>query len=128
LLSIPGNDAIANGMRRFLPDMLAYRLTRVKTVSLAMFLYELSRRRPELVKKMIRAQQRAMLGPDFDIDKHLTPPYNPWDQRMCMVPNADLYKAIRKGQASSATDHIDTFSETGSRLKSCREPETALTV
>ncbi|MCB1836568.1 MAG: NAD(P)/FAD-dependent oxidoreductase [Alcanivoracaceae bacterium] len=128
ILSIPGNDAIANGMRRFLPDMLAYRLTRVKNVSLAMFLYELSRRRPEIVKKMIRAQQRAMLGPDFDIDKHLTPPYNPWDQRMCMVPNADLYKAIRKGQASIATDHIDTFTETGIRLKSGEELEADIIV
>ncbi|MDF1781242.1 MAG: NAD(P)/FAD-dependent oxidoreductase [Alcanivoracaceae bacterium] len=118
VLSIPGNDALANGMRKFLPEKLAYRLTRVKNVSLATFLYELSRRRPEFVKKIIRTQQRALLGKDFDIDKHFTPPYNPWDQRMCIVPNGDLYKALRKGKASIATDHIDTFTANGIKLKS----------
>ena len=118
VLSIPGNDALANGMRKFLPEKLAYRLTRVKNVSLATFLYELSRRRPEFVKKVIRTQQRALLGKDFDIDKHFTPPYNPWDQRMCIVPNGDLYKALRKGKASIATDHIDTFTKNGIKLKS----------
>ena len=128
VLSIPGSDAIANRLRDVLPDKWAYRLTRIKNVSLATFLYQLSRRRPETVKKMIRTQQRMILGKDFDIDKHFTPPYKPWDQRMCIVPNADLYKAIRKGKASIETDTIDTFTENGIKLKSGKQLEADIIV
>ncbi len=128
VLSIPMIDDIAHALRKVLPDMLAYRLTRVKNVGLAMLLYQLSRRYPKLVKKMIRAQQRAILGPDFDIDKHFTPPYDPWDQRMCMVPNSDLYKALRKGTASIETDHIDRFTENGILLKSGKTLEADIVI
>jgi cation diffusion facilitator CzcD-associated flavoprotein CzcO len=83
-----------------------------------MYFYSLSRFRPELVKRMILGAAQRMLGPDFDVAKHLTPSYKPWDQRLCFVPDADLFKAIRSGKASIATDEIGTFTETGIKLRS----------
>lgn len=118
VLSMPDKDVVANLLRKYLPAGLAYTLTRIKNVSLAMFMYELSRRRPELVKKVLRAQLKQMLGNSIDIDKHFRPSYNPWDQRLCLVPNADLFKAIKAGKADVATDHIDCFVKNGIKLKS----------
>jgi monooxygenase len=83
-----------------------------------MYFYNLSRFKPELVKRMILQAAQRMLGPDFDVRKHLTPSYKPWDQRLCFVPDADLFKAIRSGKASIATDEIETFTETGIKLRS----------
>jgi cation diffusion facilitator CzcD-associated flavoprotein CzcO len=128
ILSLPDEDKIANLLRRILPAQRAYDLTRWKNVSLSMFMYELSRRRPEIVKRLIRKQLRMFLGKDFDIDKHFSPTYNPWDQRLCLVPNGDLFKAIRRGSASIVTDHIDTFTENGIKLKSGQELEADIIV
>jgi monooxygenase len=121
IITLPAEDAIANFLRRILPARAAYAITRWKNVCLAMLVYVLSRRAPNLVKKMIRAGLRAQLGPAFDIDRHFKPPYNPWDQRLCLVPDADLFKAIRAGKASVVTDHIERFSAQGIRLKSGQE-------
>ena len=118
IMSLPDQDVIANALRKVLPAHLAYSMTRWKNVAMSMFFYQLSRRRPELVKKLLRKQMRKELGPDFDIDRHFKPEYNPWDQRLCLVPNADLFRALRKGHASVVTDHIETFTETGIQLKS----------
>jgi monooxygenase len=118
MVSLPGSDFIANTLRRVLPERTVYALTRWKNVLLAMLIYQVSKRRPELVKRLIKAQLRKELGPDFDIERHFTPPYNPWDQRMCLIPDADMLVALREQRASIVTDQIESFTPTGIRLKS----------
>jgi monooxygenase len=114
----PATDAIANRLRKHLPAMAAYRLTRWKNVALSMFFYRLSRRRPELMKQRIIAGVRHALGPDYDVGTHFTPSYKPWDQRLCLVPDGDLFDALKSGRASIVTDQIERFTETGLLLKS----------
>lgn len=128
ILSLPARDAIANGLRRILPAKIAYAITRWKNVLLAMLIYQLSRRWPELIKQMIRAGVKSQLPRGFDIDAHFKPRYNPWDQRLCLVPDGDLFQAISKGRASVVTDHIETFTEKGIRLKSGAELEADLII
>jgi len=124
----PAEDSIANRLRRRLPIRLAYGLTRWKNVLLGMYFYQLCKRRPDRAKAMILKGVRYFLGPDYDIEKHFTPRYNPWDQRLCLVPDADLFRAIRRKQVSVVTDQIETFTETGIRLKSGSELEAELVV
>ena len=124
----PAEDSIANRLRRRLPIRLAYGLTRWKNVLLGMYFYQLCKRRPDRAKAMILKGVRYFLGPDYDIEKHFTPRYNPWDQRLCLVPDADLFRAIRAKQVSVVTDQIETFTETGIRLKSGSELEAELVV
>jgi len=123
ILSLPAQDPIANGLRRILPSKLAYAITRWKNVVLTMLVFQLSRRRPEWIKKLIHKGVRAALGPDYDVDQHFKPRYNPWDQRMCLVPDGDLFRSIREGRVSVVTDHIETFTEKGLKLKSGAELE-----
>ena len=121
VVSRPDRDAIANTLRQVLPEKLAYGLTRWKNVTLQGMMYRKTRTDPEKVKTLILAGVRQELGPDYDVETHFTPRYNPWDQRLCLVPNSDLFAALRSGKASVATDHIDTFTKTGIRLKSGEE-------
>ncbi len=121
VVSRPEQDAIANWLRRHVPERLAYGLTRWKNVLLGMLLFQMSRRRPATIKEFVLKGVREHLGPDYDVGKHFTPRYNPWDQRMCLVPDADLFQVIKQGRASVVTDHIDTFTETGIKLKSGEE-------
>jgi cation diffusion facilitator CzcD-associated flavoprotein CzcO len=121
VVSRPAEDAFANWMRRHLPRKLAYSVTRWRNVLLTMYFYGLTRRKPEVVKKQILDMARGHLGPDYDIDTHFTPKYNPWDQRLCLVPDADLFDAIKAGSASVVTDTIETFTQTGLRLASGKE-------
>lgn len=114
-------DAIANRLRRYLPERLAYGLTRWKNVLLGMLFYTLARRWPTAIKQSILQMVRRELGPDYDIDTHFTPRYNPWDQRLCLVPDADLFKSIKTGAAAVVTDEIQTFTKTGIRLRSGQE-------
>jgi len=114
----PAEDAIANWLRRMLPARLAYTLVRWKNVCLGIYFYNLTRRKPAETKKMILDLTRRELGPDYDVDKHFTPRYNPWDQRLCLVPDSDLFASIRSGKSSVVTDEIACFTETGIRLKS----------
>ncbi|MBX3493032.1 MAG: NAD(P)/FAD-dependent oxidoreductase [Parvibaculum sp.] len=123
VVSRPAEDAIANWLRRRLPAMTAYGITRWKNVLLGMYFFNMCRKKPERAKEFILKGVREQLGPDYDIDTHFTPKYNPWDQRLCLVPNGDLFEAIKKGDASVVTDHIDTFTETGIKLKSGKELE-----
>lgn len=118
MVSLPSSDIIANTLRRFLPNRIVYTLTRIKNVLFAMTVYQLSQRRPEMMKRFIKFLLRKELGPDFDIDRHFTPPYNPWDQRMCLVPDADFLVALREKRASIVTDHIESFTPTGIKLTS----------
>ena len=124
----PAQDPIANKLRRRLPLKIAYMLTRWKNVLLGMYFYQLCKRKPEKVKSLIVGGVRQMLGPDYDVAKHFTPKYNPWDQRLCLVPDADLFRAIRKKKASVVTDPIETFTEKGIRLKSGAELEADVVV
>jgi monooxygenase len=118
VVSAPDQDPIANGLRKVLPGKLAYGITRRKNVAMQQFFYGRTRTKPEKVKQTLLARVRKELGDDYDVATHFTPSYRPWDQRMCLVPNGDLFKAITSGKASVVTDHIDTFDETGIRLTS----------
>ena len=123
IASLPAEDPIAKGLRRVLPPKAVYATVRWKNVILQTLFYQLSRRRPQAVKRFIRKGVEAALPEGYDVDKHFKPKYNPWDQRMCLVPNGDLFKAIRKGSASVVTDTIETFTEKGVKLDSGEELE-----
>ena len=127
VVSRPAEDKIANWLRRFLPDRAAYVLARWKNVLSGTFFYNLARKRPELFKWMVAKGVRKELGEKYD-SKHFTPPYNPWDQRLCLVPDADLFRAIREGRVSVVTDHIQTFTEDGLLLKSGERLDTDIIV
>jgi cation diffusion facilitator CzcD-associated flavoprotein CzcO len=124
----PAEDGMANWLRRHFPAMFAYGITRWKRVLLQQYFFNLCRRRPAYAKKLILGGVRAYLGPDYDVDRHFTPRYNPWEQRMCLVPDADLFTAIRRKKASVVTDQIETFTEKGLQLKSGAELEADLIV
>ncbi len=128
VVSRPQEDAIANWLRKNVSSKVSYGLTRWKNVLMGMYFYNLCKRNPERVKKMILNGVREQLGEDYDIDTHFTPTYNPWDQRLCLVPNGDLFDAIKDERASVVTDHIETFTETGIKLKSGQELEADLIV
>ena len=118
IVARPSEDALANKMRRWLPGKLAYSLTRWKRVLLGIYIFQLCRRDPAKVKGLIAGGVRMALGPDYDVAKHFTPRYNPWDQRLCLAPDGDFFAAINSGSASVATDEIECFTETGIQLKS----------
>jgi cation diffusion facilitator CzcD-associated flavoprotein CzcO len=118
IVSRPSEDWFANGLRKLLPHRWAYALTRLINTRFQELLYKQTRKRPEKVKKTLLDLVRKELGPDYDVDKHFTPSYNPWDQRLCLVPDSDLFNSINNGSASVVTDHIDTFTKTGIQLKS----------
>ena len=128
VISWPEQDAMVNILRRFLPVNVAYTMIRWRNVLRGMFFFTLSRRNPERAKKKILDGVREALGPDYDVDTHFTPRYNPWDQRVCLVPNGDLFEAIKQGRVSVVTDHIETFTEKGLKLRSGRELEADLIV
>jgi cation diffusion facilitator CzcD-associated flavoprotein CzcO len=119
--SLPAEDAIANGLRKLLPAQAAYDVTRWKNVLVGMAFYQLARRYPEGTKRRLLKLVREQLGPMYDVEKHFAPHYKPWDQRLCVVPDNDLFIAIREGRASVVTDHIETFTENGIRTKSGQE-------
>jgi monooxygenase len=128
VVSLPGQDPLAKLVRRLLPPASAFRLVRWKNVLMQNGFYALSRRRPGLVKRLIREQVRRRLPEGFDVDTHFKPRYNPWDQRLCLVPDGDLFEAINRGDVSVVTDTIETFTENGIRLSSGRELEADLIV
>ncbi len=117
IMTLPAEDRVANFLRRLLPEKASYAITRWKNVFLQMFFYVLSRKRPETMKRLIAKGVRTELGDEYDIT-HFSPTYDPWDQRLCLVPDSDLFRVIREGRASIVTDQIDTFTETGLLLKS----------
>jgi len=120
IVARPSEDAIANWLRRRLPPRVAYAITRWKNVLLQQYFYRAARRHPEKAKERIVDMVRQELGPDYDVGTHFTPCYNPWDQRLCLVPDADLFAAIRAGTAEVVTDTIERFTTTGIRLASGR--------
>ena len=120
IATVPERDELSVKLRRFLPEMVVYRMARARNIGLQRLVYRLSKQRPGLVRRALLAAARRQLGDDIDM-KHFRPSYNPWDERLCAVPNGDLFKVLRRGEASIVTDHIDTFTENGIRLKSGEE-------
>ena len=118
IVSRPAEDAFANTLRRRLPAMLAYNIIRWRNVLFGLMFFNTARKKPEKTKAGILAMVRAELGPDYDVATHFTPRYNPWDQRLCLVPDADLFAAIRGGRATVVTDTIERFTPTGLALRS----------
>jgi cation diffusion facilitator CzcD-associated flavoprotein CzcO len=127
ITSLPAEDPIANWMRERLPQETAYAITRWKNVLLGMAFYNFSRQFPEHAKRLILGGVKKSLRGASDV-AHFTPSYNPWDQRLCLVPDGDLFRSLRDGRASVVTDHIDTFTERGIRLRSGKELEADLIV
>jgi len=118
IVSVPAEDPIANRLRRHLPSRLAYAIARWKNVAIATVVFQLSRRRPGFVRSLIRKGLERELPAGYAIDTHFTPRYEPWDQRMCLVPDGDLFAAISGGGVSVCTDRIASFTETGLELES----------
>jgi monooxygenase len=121
VMTLPAKDPVANGLRRVLPDALAYRLTRRLNVARQRLIYDLSRRHPRLVRRLIRAMTKRQLPKGYAVDTHFRPHYNPWDQRLCVVPDGDLFKAISDRKASVVTDRIARFTAGGIQLESGAE-------
>jgi monooxygenase len=119
--ALPEKNPLANLLKRILPKRLSGPTIRWMNALMTQGSYQLSRRRPKLMKKLLLGGVKLQLPRGFDVDTHFTPRYDPWDQRLCVVPNGDLFKAIKKGKASVVTDHVDTFTETGIRLQSGKE-------
>lgn len=118
MIAFPDEDLIANVLRWLLPEKTAYKLTRWKNIRLQNFIFRQARKRPGLARRILVGQARRTLGRDYDVDKHFNPEYNPWEQRLCLIPNNDLFDTIKSGKASVVTEHIDTFTETGIQLES----------
>jgi monooxygenase len=121
IVARPANDKLAGVLRRHLPTATAYALARWYYVLFGLYFYNLSRRKPRAVKKWIMGQARAELGADYDVLTHFNPRYNPWDQRLCLAPDGDFFRAIKSGRAEVVTDTIESFTAGGIRLKSGRE-------
>jgi cation diffusion facilitator CzcD-associated flavoprotein CzcO len=118
VVSVPAVDPIADRLKRWLGAERAHRVARRKNIFLGRAIYKSSRRYPNQLRKLIRAGNMRSLPDGYDVDTHFNPPYNPWDQRLCLVPDGDLFRAIRAGSATVRTDRIETFTETGIELQS----------
>ena len=119
--SRPAEDAFANKLRRYLPSKLAYSIIRWRNVALQLFLFNMARSKPAKFKAQLIGLVQKELGADYDVKTHFTPKYNPWDQRLCLVPDSDLFASIKSGRASVVTDTIETFTEDGLKLTSGQE-------
>jgi monooxygenase len=121
IVSMPEQDRIANFLRRLMPDAWAYRISRWKNVAYMLYVYQLAQRFPNFVKAGLIKKISKELGPGYDVATHFTPRYNPWQQRLCLVPDGDLFQAIRDGRGTVVTGQIERFTETGIRLQSGEE-------
>jgi len=128
IVAVPEEDPVANWLRRRLPEGPAYAVTRWKNVAMTTLSYRFARRFPRAMRRLVRWGVVRQLPEGYDVDTHFKPRYDPWDQRLCMVPDGDLFRAIRHGRASVVTDRIETFTETGIRLASGRELEADVVV
>jgi cation diffusion facilitator CzcD-associated flavoprotein CzcO len=113
----PAKDGVANFLRKILPESLAYRITRFKNIRMQDYTFKMAREKPEKVKEALHKAIEKALGPTYD-KASFTPPYDPWDQRLCLVPDDDLFEAMKAGTASIVTGHIEAFEKGGVRLKS----------
>ncbi len=127
IFSVPGFDKLSGVLQKFLPEKWVFGLARWRNIALQRFIYKAAKRWPRQVRAVLLSGVRKQLGKDFDM-RHFTPKYNPWDERLCAVPDADLFAAIKSGKASVVTDHIETFTERGILLKSGKELEADIVV
>jgi cation diffusion facilitator CzcD-associated flavoprotein CzcO len=118
MIAFPDEDIIANVFGKILPERLAYRITRWKNIRLQAFIFRIARKRPRFARWLLVGHARRTLGPEYDVDKHFNPHYDPWEQRLCLIPNNDLFETIRSGRASVVTDQIESFTESGILLES----------
>ena len=118
IANVPAEDPWLKPLSKFMPSSWVFRSIRWKKVLLQQYIYRLSRKKPRGLRRYLLNQVREELGPDYDVDTHFTPNYNPWDQRLCAVPDGDMFAAIREGKAEVVTDHIDHFNSSGIALKS----------
>ncbi|MEV4483021.1 flavin-containing monooxygenase [Micromonospora coxensis] len=121
VISLPSRDVVADTLRRWLPEKAVYPVVRWKNVLLGTANFQLSRRAPKLVKSFLRRAAKGRLPAGYDVDRHFSPRYDPWDQRLCVVPDGDLFRAVAAGRASVVTDTVDTFTPDGIRLGSGQE-------
>lgn len=128
VVSLPAEDPISTALSRVLPDRATYFLVRWKNVALASAFYRACRRWPKRMRRLIRRATVRALPEGYDVDKHFNPPYDPWDQRVCFVPDGDLFRAIRTGKAEVVTDTVAGFTESGIRLDSGAELEADIVV
>lgn len=124
---LPSQDKFANRLRRWLPSQTAFNVARWKNVLHSMLFYQVARRAPDVMKWLLKKGVQAGVGATCDM-RHFTPPYNPWDQRLCVVPDGDLFETLKAGRASIVTDQIDTFTETGIALRSGQHLDADLVV
>ncbi|MFM2307669.1 MAG: hypothetical protein RLZZ367_2338 [Bacteroidota bacterium] len=120
IMTLPGVDPIAGFFQKILPTKAAYSVIRWKNILMALGLYKASRRWPDAIRKFIQKEAKKQIGDKFNLND-FNPPYNPWDQRLCLVPDGDLFKAIKNGSAEIVTDHIERFTEDGILLKSGKQ-------
>jgi len=121
VMPLPRKDPIANNLRKVLPEKTAYSAARRFNIGKGRFIYNLCQRHPKVAKRIIRRANVTFLPKGYDVATHFNPTYNPWDQRLCAVPNGDLFRTIAKGKASVFTDRIVRFTETGILLASGQE-------
>lgn len=122
MVSMPAEDKFANSLRRMLPAHFAYDVIRFMRITAQQIFFRLARGRPAKTRERLLGLVRDQIGPE-QVDQHFTPSYNPWEQRLCLVPDNDMFLAIKEGKASVVTDHIETFTEKGLKLKSGQELE-----
>ena len=127
IASVPSIDMIYSKMRKLMPEDVAYKLTRARNIGMQRGIYALARKQPKLLKTLLLKSVQFQLKGKVDM-KHFTPNYEPWDQRLCVVPDGDLFKILREGHASVETDHIEKFTETGIQLKSGKHLDTEIIV
>jgi cation diffusion facilitator CzcD-associated flavoprotein CzcO len=127
-VSRPEKDKMANTLRKFLPASWAYMIPRWRNIVLQRFFFGLARKKPQQTAERLIKGVADLLPKDYDVKTHFTPSYKPWDQRICLVPDADMFNAISSGRASVVTDHIESFTEKGIKLKSGKELEADIIV
>ena len=128
VLALPRVDPLAAKLERLMPKKWAYYLTRWKNMALAMFIYRLARTKPEKVRSLLRHEVIKVLGPDYPVDEHFKPSYQPFDQRICFMPDGDLLQVLKSGKADIVTDRIETFTSNGIRLQSGRQLDADIVV
>jgi len=128
VVSRPAVDGVANFLRKVLPDQWAYTLVRWRNVLFQQFFFGQTRKNPDKARERLIGMVREEMGPDYPVEKHFNPAYNPWEQRLCLVPDSDLFNALKSGKADIETDHIERFTETGILLRSGKELEADLIV
>ncbi|MBT8219179.1 MAG: NAD(P)/FAD-dependent oxidoreductase [Bacteroidia bacterium] len=128
VMNMPEQDKVANFLRKILPSKVAYWFSRWKNILFGLFFYKLCRKYPQALKKFMMNLIKKEVGDTVDVDTHFNPNYKPWDQRLCAVPDNDLFISLKKGTSSIVTDHIVRFTERGLLLKSGKELEADLIV